>query len=166
MNCPKCGKEARWVSNEEVYGRRYGKSYMCYWCPDCECHTPTPPAGNAGDWRASQGAGGAGSSHYTPTPAQVSEGKDSIENLVKDEGMPCCPVCACSNGKKIWCACHRKQLRTLLAAERERIAVAVAGLTERHEKHSDHVTWCGVCGSNALIRKALAIIRGEVTNNV
>lgn len=45
MNCPYCGKEARWCDNAERYGRRYGKSYMCYWCKDCDayvgCHQNT-----------------------------------------------------------------------------------------------------------------------------
>lgn len=45
MNCPYCRKEAQWVANEQVYGRRYGKSYMCYWCKDCDayvgCHNNT-----------------------------------------------------------------------------------------------------------------------------
>ncbi len=31
--------------NEQVYGRRYGKSYMCYYCKDCDayvgCHNNT-----------------------------------------------------------------------------------------------------------------------------
>ena len=45
MICPYCQKEALWVSNEEVYGNRYGKSYMCYFCKDCDayvgCHQNT-----------------------------------------------------------------------------------------------------------------------------
>lgn len=45
MNCPYCHKEAEWVSNEAVYGRRYGKSYMIYLCRDCDayvgCHNNT-----------------------------------------------------------------------------------------------------------------------------
>lgn len=48
MRCPYCGKEAEWVSNEVVYGRRYGKSYMCYYCRDCDsyvgCHNNTREA--------------------------------------------------------------------------------------------------------------------------
>lgn len=36
--CPYCNKEAAWVSNEVVYGRRYGKSYMCYYCRDCDAY--------------------------------------------------------------------------------------------------------------------------------
>ena len=43
--CPYCNKEAPWISNEEVYGKRYGKSYMCYWCEPCDayvgCHQNT-----------------------------------------------------------------------------------------------------------------------------
>jgi len=45
MNCPYCNKKAEWVSNEKIYGRRYGKSYMCYYCKDCNayvgCHNNT-----------------------------------------------------------------------------------------------------------------------------
>jgi len=45
MKCPYCGNEAKWCSNEEVYGRRYGKSYMCYYCRPCDamvgCHNNT-----------------------------------------------------------------------------------------------------------------------------
>jgi hypothetical protein len=38
MNCPYCGKEARWCENKEIYGKNYGKSYMCYLCKDCNAH--------------------------------------------------------------------------------------------------------------------------------
>lgn len=45
MICPYCKNEARWCDNIEVYGRRYGNSYMCYWCKDCDayvgCHNNT-----------------------------------------------------------------------------------------------------------------------------
>lgn len=45
MNCPYCEKEAIWVENKEIYGRNYGKSYMCYLCKDCDayvgCHNNT-----------------------------------------------------------------------------------------------------------------------------
>jgi len=45
IKCPYCGKGAIWTSNEVVYGRRYGKSWMCYWCADCDayvgCHNNT-----------------------------------------------------------------------------------------------------------------------------
>lgn len=45
MICPYCGKEAKWCENKEVYGRNYGKSYMCYYCKDCDayvgCHNNT-----------------------------------------------------------------------------------------------------------------------------
>jgi len=45
MNCPSCQQEAKWVDNAEVYGRRYGKSYMCYYCKECDyyvgCHNNT-----------------------------------------------------------------------------------------------------------------------------
>jgi hypothetical protein len=45
MKCPYCNKEARWVKNEEIYGKRYGKSYMAWWCRPCDarvgCHGNT-----------------------------------------------------------------------------------------------------------------------------
>lgn len=45
MICPYCKKEAPWVSNELRYGKRYGKSHMCYWCKECDayvgCHNNT-----------------------------------------------------------------------------------------------------------------------------
>lgn len=43
--CPYCNKPAKWCDNKEVYGKRYGKSYMCYYCKDCGawvgCHQNT-----------------------------------------------------------------------------------------------------------------------------
>jgi hypothetical protein len=48
MICPKCKKEAPWVENKEKYGRNYGKSYMCYYCKECDtyvgCHNNTRKA--------------------------------------------------------------------------------------------------------------------------
>lgn len=48
MICPYCKKPAPWVPNEEVYGRRYGNSYMCYYCKPCDayvgCHNNTQRA--------------------------------------------------------------------------------------------------------------------------
>ena len=45
MNCPYCNKKAKWGENKEIYGRNYGKSYMCYYCKDCNayvgCHNNT-----------------------------------------------------------------------------------------------------------------------------
>ena len=45
MKCPYCQNKAKWCDNKEVYGKRYGKSYMCYWCEDCRayvgCHNNT-----------------------------------------------------------------------------------------------------------------------------
>ena len=45
MKCPYCNKSAKWTSNDVVYGRKYGKSFMCYWCKDCDayvgCHNNT-----------------------------------------------------------------------------------------------------------------------------
>jgi len=36
MFCPYCGKNAEFVDNKEIYGRRYGKSYMMWWCKNCD----------------------------------------------------------------------------------------------------------------------------------
>ncbi len=45
MICPYCKNEAEWVPNEVVYGKRYGKSWMCWWCQPCNayvgCHNNT-----------------------------------------------------------------------------------------------------------------------------
>lgn len=45
MNCPFCNKEAVWCENKAIYGKNYGKSYMCYWCKTCDayvgCHNNT-----------------------------------------------------------------------------------------------------------------------------
>ena len=38
MFCPYCGKKARWCENKEVYGRNYGRSYMCYYCKSCDAY--------------------------------------------------------------------------------------------------------------------------------
>ena len=48
MICPYCGDYAKWCSSEEIYGRRYGKSYMCYYCKKCDayvgCHNNSKKA--------------------------------------------------------------------------------------------------------------------------
>lgn len=45
MDCNHCQKPAEWVENKEIYGRNYGKSYMTWWCRDCDafvgCHNNT-----------------------------------------------------------------------------------------------------------------------------
>lgn len=45
MICPYCEQPARWCDNAERYGKRYGNSYMCYWCKECDayvgCHNNT-----------------------------------------------------------------------------------------------------------------------------
>jgi len=45
MICPYCNQEALWVENKAIYGRNYGKSYMCYYCKPCDayvgCHQNT-----------------------------------------------------------------------------------------------------------------------------
>jgi hypothetical protein len=41
MNCPYCGKPATYGPNELWYGRRYGKSYMCYFCKPCDAYVGT-----------------------------------------------------------------------------------------------------------------------------
>lgn len=52
--CPKCNKPAPWVSNALKYGRKFGKSYMCYYCSPCGtyvgCHENTRrPLGTMAD---------------------------------------------------------------------------------------------------------------------
>ena len=43
--CPYCSKKAIWCENKAIYGRNYGKSYMCYYCKGCDayvgCHQNT-----------------------------------------------------------------------------------------------------------------------------
>jgi hypothetical protein len=45
VTCPYCGGDAEWISNEAVYGRRYGHSWMIWLCRPCEafvgCHKNT-----------------------------------------------------------------------------------------------------------------------------
>lgn len=45
MICPYCKTEAVWCENKEIYGRNYGKSFMCYLCKSCGayvgCHNNT-----------------------------------------------------------------------------------------------------------------------------
>ena len=38
MICPYCQKEAPWVENKAIYGRNYGKSFMCYYCKPCDAY--------------------------------------------------------------------------------------------------------------------------------
>ena len=38
VKCDYCGKEAEWVDNKEIYGRRYGDSWMMWWCKDCDAY--------------------------------------------------------------------------------------------------------------------------------
>ncbi len=45
MICPYCGEPAIWCENKEIYGKNYGKSWMCYLCKPCDayvgCHNNT-----------------------------------------------------------------------------------------------------------------------------
>lgn len=36
MKCRYCGCEAKFVPNEQIYGRRFGRSYMAWWCKKCD----------------------------------------------------------------------------------------------------------------------------------
>lgn len=38
MICPYCKKEALWCENKEIYGKNYGKSYMCWLCKPCKAY--------------------------------------------------------------------------------------------------------------------------------
>jgi len=54
MKCPYCGKQAEWVENKEIYGKNYGKSFMCWLCKNCDayvgCHRNTKkPLGTMAD---------------------------------------------------------------------------------------------------------------------
>ena len=61
MKCPYCNKEAEWTANKVIYGKNYGKSYMCWYCKNCDayvgCHENTKvPLGSMAnkelrDWR-------------------------------------------------------------------------------------------------------------------
>ena len=45
IKCPYCGGKPEWVENSEVYGKRFGKSYMIWLCRPCDayvgCHNNT-----------------------------------------------------------------------------------------------------------------------------
>lgn len=41
VKCPYCKKEAIFCENKEIYGRNYGKSYMCYLCKECDAYVGT-----------------------------------------------------------------------------------------------------------------------------
>lgn len=36
--CPYCNQPAKWVNNEEIYGRRFGKSWKAWWCEPCDAY--------------------------------------------------------------------------------------------------------------------------------
>ena len=38
MICPYCNKKAKFCENKEIYGKNYGKSYMVYYCKDCDAY--------------------------------------------------------------------------------------------------------------------------------
>lgn len=45
MKCLDCNIEAIWTENKVIYGKNYGRSYMCWYCPKCfsyvGCHNNT-----------------------------------------------------------------------------------------------------------------------------
>jgi hypothetical protein len=42
MNCPYCNQPAKYGPNEYFYnGKRYGRSYMCYYCKPCGAYVGT-----------------------------------------------------------------------------------------------------------------------------
>ena len=54
MICQYCNNPAKWVPNEQIYGIRFGKSYMAWWCENCDayvgCHKNTKkPLGTLGN---------------------------------------------------------------------------------------------------------------------
>jgi len=48
MKCNYCERNAEWVENKVIYGRNYGKSYMIWFCKNCDayvgCHKNTKEA--------------------------------------------------------------------------------------------------------------------------
>ena len=40
--------------------------------------------------------------------------ESKVDLLVKEMAVKCCKVCGCVEGKKVWCACHRKQINQVL----------------------------------------------------
>lgn len=38
LTCNYCNGECEWVSNKEVYGKKYGKSHMIWLCRDCDAY--------------------------------------------------------------------------------------------------------------------------------
>ena len=41
MICPYCNRKADFVDNAEIYGRRYGHSWMTWWCRPCDARVGT-----------------------------------------------------------------------------------------------------------------------------
>ena len=91
MICPYCNKEAPWVPNEVRYGKRYGKSYMCYYCKNCDayvgCHNNTrTPLGTMANrelvvWR--QRAHAAIDPFWKPDSPTKSMGRSQMYNRLK-----------------------------------------------------------------------------------
>lgn len=38
IKCPYCKNAAVWCENKEIYGKNYGKSYMCWLCKPCNAY--------------------------------------------------------------------------------------------------------------------------------
>jgi len=50
----------------------------------------------------------------------VTEGwEERFDEMINEVANNCCKVCQCVNGKKIWCACHRKQIKDFIKTTRE-----------------------------------------------
>lgn len=93
MLCPYCNKKAEWVPNEQVYGHRYGRSYMCYFCKACDsyvgCHNNTQtPLGTMANkelrqWRVKAHA------HIDPLWRSGRMKRSAVYKLLKDKlGKP------------------------------------------------------------------------------
>lgn len=46
---------------------------------------------------------------------------DAADELLNIISNSCCNVCDCENGIKVWCACHRKQIKDFLEEEDKNI---------------------------------------------
>ena len=54
------------------------------------------------------------------------------EKLFGITGLFCCKVCQCQNGKKLWCACHRKQIQKVIQQERQEEREKARKVVEEH----------------------------------
>lgn len=92
-----------------------GNAVFCCQSQVCPCHSPQKECEQH-----------TLSTENKEVPANSTQIKSSLaeedweEELFGAESLICCDVCACLNGKKIWCSCHRKQIKSVIAAAEKR----------------------------------------------